>query len=83
MACSSGMSPTTTTLARSQPMAMRRAPTRSISGPAPALIATSGASSAKATRPVLAGDPVVTSTSHGMAIIDSRVPTSEMASATR
>ena len=68
-------------LNRSAVTATRRAPTRSISGPASALTTTSGSISATPTRPVRAADPVVVSTSHGMAIIDTRVPVSDTASA--
>ena len=54
-----------------------------MTGPARAWTTTSGSSSAKATRPVWAAEPVVVSTSHGIAIIETRVPHSEIASATR
>ncbi len=70
-------------LSTSQVIATRRAPMRSMSGPARAFTTTSGSSSAKATRPVCAADPVVVSTSQGIAIIEMRVPASEMASETR
>jgi hypothetical protein len=68
-------------LSTSVVMATRRGPTRSTSGPPTALSSTIGAISAAATRPVFVGDPVVTSTSHGIAIIETRVPRSETASA--
>jgi hypothetical protein len=45
------------------------------------LNSTIGVISANATRPVCVGDPVVVSTSHGMAIIETRVPSREMHSA--
>jgi hypothetical protein len=75
------MDPTTSTLARSQPMLIRRGPTRSMIGPPSTLSNTSGASSASATRPVLVALPVVVRTNHGSAIIEIRVPVSEIASA--
>ena len=50
-------------------------------GPPSTLSNTSGASSASATRPVLVALPVVVSTNHGSAIIEIRVPVSEIASA--
>ena len=62
-------------------MAIRRGPTRSTSGPPKALNSTIGVISANATRPVCVADPVVVSTSHGMAIIETRVPSNEMHSA--
>ena len=43
---------------------------------------TSGVISAAATRPVWVAEPVVESTNHGIAIIETRVPTKEMPSAT-
>ncbi len=46
-----------------------------------ALNTTSGVSSATDTRPVRVAEPVVTSTSQGMAIIETRVPSNETASA--
>ncbi len=79
--CSKGISPTASIESRSAVMAIRRGPTRSTSGPPVALKSTSGVSSAAATRPVLVADPVVTSTSHGIAIIETRVPRRETASA--
>ena len=66
---------------RSAVIAIRRGPTRSTSGPPVALKITSGVSSAAATSPVRVAEPVVTSTSHGIAIIETRVPSSEIASA--
>ena len=81
--CSTGIIPTTTVLAALQLTAIRRAPIRSVSGPESTCAATSGAISAKATRPVLVGEPVVVRTSHGIAIIDTRVPVIEIATATR
>ena len=54
-----------------------------MSGPPEHLSSTSGAISANATRPVLVGEPVVVRTSHGIAIIETRVPVSEIATATR
>ena len=81
--CSTGIIPTTTVLAALQLTAIRRAPIRSVSGPESTCEATSGAISAKATRPVLVGEPVVVRTSHGIAIIDTRVPVIEIATATR
>ena len=62
-------------------MLIRRAPTRSMIGPPSIVSSTSGNSSASATRPVFVGLPVVVSTSHGTAIIETRVPVSEIASA--
>jgi hypothetical protein len=61
-------------LSRSHVIATRRAPTRSMSGPAAALTTTRGSISAKATSPVCAADPVVVSTSQGRATIETRVP---------
>jgi hypothetical protein len=46
------------------------------------LATTYGSISANTTVPVSAGLPVVVSTSHGMATMDSRVPASEQTSAT-
>ena len=71
-------------LSRSQPIATRRAPTRSMSGPPSTLSTTSGSSlgerdQAGLRRPI----PVVVSTSHGSAIIETRVPASEIASASQ
>ena len=62
-------------------IATRRAPTRSMIGPPSTLSTTSGSISASATRPVFSGLPVVVSTKNGSAIIETRVPVSEMASA--
>ena len=81
--CSSGMVPTTTALMALQVRAIRRAPMRSMYGPDRNCSSTSGAISAKATSPVIVADPVLVSTNHGMAIIDSRVPLTETASAVR
>ncbi|GAA4706553.1 hypothetical protein GCM10023349_25880 [Nocardioides conyzicola] len=62
-------------------IATRRAPTRSITGPASTLSTTSGSISASATSPVFVALPVVVSTNHGSATMDTRVPVSEIASA--
>ncbi len=62
-------------------MLTRRAPTRSMIGPPSTLSSTSGSISASATRPVFVALPVVVSTNHGSAIIETRVPVSEIASA--
>ena len=72
--------PTTTMLPRSQAMLTRRAPSRSMIGPPSTFISTSGTISKSATRPVFSGLPVVVSTKNGSAIIEMRVPVSEMAS---
>ena len=64
-------------------IAIRRAPMRSMSGPARNCSSTSGAISANATSPVFVADPVLVSTNHGIAIIESRVPLTEIASAVR
>ncbi len=77
--CSSGIAPTTSERAPSQVIATRRAPTRSMIGPPSTLSTTSGSISASATRPVFSGLPVVVSTKHGSAIIETRVPMSEIA----
>ena len=61
-ACSNGIAPTTTIEPRSHPMLIRRAPTRSMTGPPSTLSSTMGSSSASATRPVFTGEWVVTST---------------------
>ena len=79
--CSTGIKPTATIESTSAVMAIRRGPTRSTSGPPVALKSTIGVSSAAATSPVWVAEPVVTSTSHGIAIIETRVPRSEIASA--
>ncbi|GAA4373737.1 hypothetical protein GCM10023146_25610 [Nocardioides caricicola] len=79
--CSSGIAPTASTDSRSQVIATRRAPTRSITGPPRILSRTSGSISASATSPVFVALPVVVSTNHGRATIDTRVPVSEIASA--
>ncbi len=62
-------------------MATRRAPARSMTGPPSTLNTTSGSISASATRPVLVALPVCSSTNSGIAIIDTRVPVIESASA--
>ena len=62
-------------------MLTRRAPTRSMTGPLSTLSTTSGSISASATSPVWVALPVVVSTNHGSATIDTRVPVSEKASA--
>ena len=62
-------------------MLIRRAPTRSTIGPPSTFISTIGIISANATRPVWVAAPVVVSTNHGIAIIDTRVPVRESASA--
>ena len=62
-------------------IAIRRGPIRSTSGPPVALNTTSGVSSATDTSPVRVAEPVVTRTSQGIAIIETRVPSSEIASA--
>ena len=54
-----------------------------MSGPARNWRRTSGAISAKATRPVFVAESVVVSTNHGIAIIDTRVPVTEIAIAVR
>ena len=79
--CSKGISPTTKNDRVSTVIAILRGPTRSTSGPPNALNSTIGVISAAATSPVCVADPVVVSTSQGMAIIDTRVPSSEMHSA--
>ncbi|UWZ57643.1 hypothetical protein Daura_16655 [Dactylosporangium aurantiacum] len=56
---------------------VRRAPARSTSGPPSACIATYGASSAKAIRPVRVALPVEVSTSQGIARADIDVPSTE------
>ena len=63
---------------RSQARVTRRGPTRSSSGPPSALKTTSGVISTAATRPVWVAEPVVDSTNHGIAIIETRVPTKEI-----
>jgi len=75
------MRPTATNEKTSTVIAIRRGPTRSTSGPPKALNSTIGAISANATSPVCVAEPVVVSTSQGIAIIDTRVPSSEMHSA--
>ncbi len=62
-------------------IAIRRAPSRSITGPPRTLKITSGSISASAARPVLVALPVVWSTKSGIAIIETRVPVIEIASA--
>ncbi len=62
-------------------MLTRRAPMRSITGPPSTLSSTIGSISHSATRPVLVAEPVVVSTRNGSAIIETRVPASETASA--
>ena len=79
--CRSGIDPTTPSEAQSQVIATRRAPTRSMIGPPSTLRTTSGSISARATRPVFSGLPVVVRTNHGSAIMETRVPMSEMPSA--
>ena len=65
--------------ARSQVIDTRRFPSLSIKGPPKIFMATRGASSKRAINPVLVGLPVVSSTNHGSASIERRVPTKEMA----
>jgi hypothetical protein len=77
------MRATTPVLAVSASTLIRRAPTRSISGPPIALTSTSGPISASATIPVFTGDPVVVSTNHGIAIALTRVPQMDTTFATR
>jgi hypothetical protein len=60
-------------------MLMRRGPTRSMTGPPSAMASTSGVNSQTATMPVLAADPVVVSTNHGIAIALIRLPATEIA----
>ena len=62
-------------------MLIRRAPTLSMIGPPSTLSTTIGSISARATRPVWVALPVVVSTNHGSAIMETRVPMSESASA--
>src|SRR3954449_1779752 len=81
--CSSGTMATTAVLPVSASTLMRRAPTRSISGPPMAFTSTNGAISAMATTPVFTGEPVVISTNHGMAIALTRVPQIDTTFATR
>jgi hypothetical protein len=57
--CRSGIAPTTASEAQSQLIATRRAPTRSMIGPPSTLSTTRGNISARATRPVFSGLPVV------------------------
>jgi hypothetical protein len=73
--------PTASIESASTVIAIRRGPTRSTSGPPNAFSSTIGVISAKATSPVWVAEPVVVSTSHGIAIIETRVPSSEIASA--
>lgn len=79
----SGISATTNVLARSALTLIRRPPIRSISGPPNALQSTSGVISAKATRPVFIGEPVLTRTNQGIAMALTLVPQSETTLATR
>ena len=79
--CRNGIEPTTPSEPQSQVIATRRAPTRSMIGPPSTLSTTSGSISARATRPVFSGLPVVVRTKKGSAIIETRVPMSEMPSA--
>jgi hypothetical protein len=78
-ACSTGTSPTSTALAASARMLIRRDPMRSMTGPPSAIANTSGVSSHTATMPVLAAEPVVTSTNQGIAMALMRVPAAETA----
>ncbi len=75
------MAATTGSESRSQVIATRRAPSRSMTGPPSTLNSTSGSISASATRPVREALPVSDSTYSGIAIIDTRVPVRETASA--
>ncbi len=68
------MEATTGTEARLQVTETRRAPIRSITGPASTFISTSGSVSASATRPVSTALPVESSTSSGSATMLTRVP---------
>ena len=79
-----GVSATTTmatALPASQRMDVRRRPIRSAQGVPSALDSRYGRVSANATRPILVGLPVVTSTSHGMVTTEMRVPRLEIRSA--
>ena len=54
-----------------------------MNGPARNCSTTSGAISANATTPVFVAEPVLVSTNHGIAIIESRVPLTDTACAVR
>ena len=79
--CRSGIEPTTAREPQSQVIATRRAPRRSMIGPPSTFSTTRGSISARATRPVFSGLPVVVRTKNGSAIMETRVPMSEMPSA--
>ena len=73
---------TATALVRFARTDVRRGPRLSITGPAMMLATMYGTISTAATSPIRAALPVVTSTSHGIATIEIRLPTADRTSAT-